>query len=101
MEETSQDPHRNYSKEKKFMKSKESSNIENEDEDTNIISNGKDIHSPTRRGNQNWHFPMMAIFSIHISNNTNSKYEHQQQLLCLVQSSKHQNPHLPSELIEG
>src|SRR5271156_167942 len=73
MEEISQDPHRNYSKEKKFMKSKESLNIENEDEDTNIISNGKDIRSPTRHGNQNRHFPMTAIFSIYISNNINSK----------------------------
>src|SRR5271156_2490114 len=72
-EETSQNPHRNYLKEKKFTKSKESSDIENEDEDTNTTSNGKDIRSPTRRGNQNRHFPMTATFSIYISNNINSK----------------------------
>src|SRR5271156_99363 len=72
-EETSQNPHRNYSKEKKFMKSKESSNIENEDGDTNTTSNGKDICSPTRRGNQNWHFPTTAIFSIYINSNINSR----------------------------
>src|SRR5271155_5456597 len=49
----------NYWKEKKFMKSNPSSNIDNEVEDTNTISNGKAIPSQKQRGKTNQHFPTM------------------------------------------
>ena|ERR1700678_3622378 len=55
MEEIFLDYHQNYWKEKKFT------NIDDEDEDTNIISNGKDILLLKQCGKMNQHSPMMEI----------------------------------------
>ena len=55
------------------MKSNPSSNIEGEDEDINIMSNGKDIRSLKRHGNPNRHFPTMAICYRNTNNDINSE----------------------------
>src|SRR5882757_8505164 len=49
--------YRTSSMEKKFMKSNLSYDTENEDADTNIWSNGKDIQSLKHRGNRKVHSP--------------------------------------------
>src|ERR1700678_2357352 len=61
MEEIFHAHYPNYWKEKKFMKSNLSSNIDDEVEDTNITSNGKVIPSQKQRGKMNQHFPMTEI----------------------------------------
>src|SRR5271155_2061059 len=58
MEEISHDHYPNYWKEKKYMKLSQSSNIANEVEDINTISNGKVIPSPKQHGKMNQHFLM-------------------------------------------
>ena len=57
-----------YSKEKKSTKSNQSLNTGEEEEDTNITSNGKDTPFLRPHGNQNPHFWMMET----CWNNTNS-----------------------------
>src|ERR1700734_2988430 len=59
--------------EKKSIWSKLFSNTENEDEATNIWSNGPDTRSQKQRGNRKHHFPTMAILSRFINNAINSK----------------------------
>ena len=59
MEEIFHDHYPTYWKEKKFTKSNPSSNIDDEAEDTNTISNGKAIPSQKQRGKTNQHFPTM------------------------------------------
>src|ERR1700678_424234 len=56
MEEISPDHYPNYWKEKKYMTLNQKSNIDDEVEDINIISNGKDIPSPKQHGKMNQHF---------------------------------------------
>ena len=58
MEEISPDHYLNYWKEKKYMKSSQSSNIDDEVEDINTISNGKVIPSLKQHGKMNQHFLM-------------------------------------------
>src|SRR6202789_1291449 len=58
MEEISHDHYPNYWKEKKYMKSSQSSNIDDEVEDINTISNGKVIPSLKQHGKMNQHFLM-------------------------------------------
>ena len=60
MERTLQNHLPIWSKVKRYMKLKPFSIIEKEDEDTNTLSNGGDILSPMRHGNQNIHFPTMV-----------------------------------------
>ena len=57
MEEIFHDHYANYWKEKKFTKLIPSSNIDDEAEDTNTISNGKAIPSQKQRGKTNQHNP--------------------------------------------
>src|ERR1700678_3771236 len=57
MEEISPDHYPNYWKEKKYMKLSQS-NIDDEVEDINTISNGKVIPSLKQHGKMNQHFPM-------------------------------------------
>src|ERR1700734_1782867 len=59
--------------EKRFIRSKQSLNTENEDEVTNTWSNGPDIRSQKQRGNQKHHFPTMATLSRFINNAINFK----------------------------
>src|ERR1700678_1987273 len=59
MEEISPDHYANYWKEKKYMKSSQSLNIDDEVKDINTISNGKVIPSPKQHGKMNQHFLMM------------------------------------------
>ena len=59
MEEISHDHYLNYWQEKKYIKLSQSSNIGDEVEDTNTISNGKAIPSQKQRGKMNQHFPTM------------------------------------------
>src|ERR1700678_1728108 len=59
MEEISHDHYLNYWKEKKYMKSNLSSNIDDEVKDTNTISNGKAIPSQKQCGKTNRRFPTM------------------------------------------
>src|SRR5271168_3838053 len=59
MEEIFHAHYPNYWKEKKFTKSNLSSNIDDEVEDTNTISNGKAIPSHKQRGKTNQRFPTM------------------------------------------
>src|ERR1700678_3838247 len=58
-EEISHNHYPNYWKEKKFMKSNQSSNIDDEVEDTNTISNGKIIPLQKQCGKMNQRFPTM------------------------------------------
>src|ERR1700734_2374872 len=59
--------------EKRFIRSKQSLNTENEDKVINTWSNGPDIRSQKQRGNRKHHFPTMAILSRFINNATNSR----------------------------
>src|SRR5271168_2900617 len=59
MEEIFHAQYPNYWKKKKFMKSNLSSNIDDEVEDTNTISNGKATPSQKQRGKMNQCFPTM------------------------------------------
>jgi len=56
---------------KKFTKCIPSLIIEKENEDTNIMSNGRDIQSPKHCGNLNRPFPMIETCCHFINNNTN------------------------------
>src|ERR1700678_3220419 len=58
MEEISPDHYANYWKEKKYMKSSQSLNIDDEVEDINTISNGKVIPSLKQHGKMSQHFLM-------------------------------------------
>src|ERR1700678_3892232 len=58
MEEIFHDHYPNYWKEKKYMKLNQSSDIDDEVEDINTISNGKDIPSLKQHGKMNQHFLM-------------------------------------------
>jgi hypothetical protein len=62
METTIQGPYLNYSKEKRYMKWKQFSNINEGEEDTNTMSNGKVIWSPKQHGKINQPSPMMATW---------------------------------------
>src|ERR1700678_8038 len=62
MGEVPHDHYLNYWKEKKYMKSSRSSNIDDEVEDTNTISNRKAIPSQKQRGKTNQHFPTMETW---------------------------------------
>jgi hypothetical protein len=62
METTIQDPYLNYSKEKRYMKWKQSSNIDKEEGDTNTMWNGKVILSPRQHGKINQLSPMMVTW---------------------------------------
>src|ERR1700678_2494803 len=63
MEKISHDHYPNYWKEKKYMKSSQSSNIDDEVEDINTTSNGKVIPSPKQHGKMNQHFLMTETWS--------------------------------------
>ena len=65
------DHHLNSLKEKKYTKSKIFLDIEEEDEDINTTSNGKDIQSPKQHGNRKQHFPMMVTCCHNTNNDIN------------------------------
>src|ERR1700678_1537910 len=83
MEEISHAHYLNYWKERKYMKSSQSSNIDDEVEDTNTISNGKVIPSQKQRGKTNQHFPTMEtcysntkhVIKSDVVNNLPSNYQ--------------------------
>src|SRR5271168_2899482 len=83
MEEIFHAHYPNYWKYKKFTKSNLSSNIDDEVEDTNIISNGKAIPSQKQRGKMNQRFPTMEtccnntkyVIKFDVVNNLSSNYQ--------------------------
>ena len=84
MEIISQNHPLNCFKEKKFTKSKPSSNTEEEDRDINITSSGRDIQSKKRHGNPKLPFLLMATWFKNINNTTIYDCKHQQtESFCL------------------